>query len=336
VRKTTEEVLEDIGDRVFAMPIGVVWKSKAITPGAGERRSLSRGSQGYEIASRQPYEPGDNPRDIDHYATAQSGDDSIVTITYNEPRDILIATVVDVGRRMLFGTRRTDKRTVSAELVASILACANKTLDRVKVTTVSETEVHFDIGPRSAKSAFAPALEAILEPSFELSEHESSPFSKFAWALSNVLRSAQPELSPNHSAEMQSGKIAALKALPRSKSLVFVISDFIDLSNPEKETIKDLAAIHDLVCIVVQDIRERELPAGRGLYTLQDIVSGRSRTIWLNDESRRQYRENARKRFEELTTFFVEANCDWGVFSTEQESDEVIPEMMRLFGGHRR
>src|SRR5580658_3679221 len=137
MKKRTEEILDQIGDRVFAMPIEVLWKSQELTPGAGERKSQSRGSNGYEIVSRQPYEIGDYPRDIDHFATAQSGDDTIITITFQEPRDITIVTIVDVGWRMQFGTKRADKRIVSAEVAASILACANKTQDRMKVAAFS-------------------------------------------------------------------------------------------------------------------------------------------------------------------------------------------------------
>jgi hypothetical protein len=133
-----------------------------------------------------------------------------------------------------------------------------------------------------------------------------------------------------------SGICEALLEIPRTRSLVFFVSDFINLSVEEKEALRDAAAVHDVVCVVVQDLRERELPSGRGLYTLRDIVSGEAKTVWLNEANREQFRQNANRRLDELTAFFTDANCDWGIFSTEQDADEVIPEMMRLFSGHRR
>jgi uncharacterized protein (DUF58 family) len=313
MKKINEDILDGIGDRVFSMPIGVLWKSQEITFRSGERKGVSRGSNGYEIVSRQPYEPGDDPRDIDHFATAQSGDDSIVTITYQEPHDINIVVVVDTGRRMQFGTRRADKRTVSAEVVASILACAHKTQDRAKVITFSEQQVESRIGPKGPKSVFGPAMESILEP----------PLSA-------------PKPAEKTEIPLASGKCDALLEVPRTRSLIFVVSDFIDLSDAEKESLRDAAAVHDVVCVVIQDLRERELPSGRGLYTLRDIVSGEAKAVWLNDANREQFKQNAQARLDELAAFFTDADCDWGLFSTEQDADEVIPEMMRLFSGHRR
>lgn len=337
MKKATEDILDDIASRVFAMPIDVLWKSLELMPGAGERRSQSRGSNGYEIVARQPYEPGDDPRDIDHYATAQSGDDTIITISFEEPRDITIATIVDVSRRMQFGTKRTDKRVVSAELLASILACADKTQDRVKVLTASETQVETRFGPRGAKTIFAPAMEAILEPPEPILAPQPGTATNggFLRSLGGLRRHASSSPAQG-TAPVESGKREAFEELPRTRSLVFVISDFIGLSDEEKEALRDAAAVHDVVCVVIQDRRERELPAGRGLYTFRDIVSGQTRTIWLNQANREQFKQNAQKRLDELAAFFTDANCDYGVFSTEQDADEVIPEMMRLFGGHRR
>jgi uncharacterized protein (DUF58 family) len=334
MKKINENILDEIGDRVFSMPIGVLWRSQEITFRSGERRGVSRGSNGYEIISRQPYEPGDDPRDIDHFATAQSGDDSIVTITYQEPHDINIVMVVDTGRRMQFGTIRADKRTVSAEVVASILACAHKTQDRAKVITFSEQQVESRVGPKGPKSAFGPAMESILEPP------QSAPKPAEKTEGSDLLKMlgsfSRKSASPKTESCLASGKCEALLEVPKTRSLVFVVSDFINLSDAEKESLREAAAVHDVVCVVIQDLRERELPSGRGLYTLRDIVSGEAKSVWLNDANREQFRRNSQARLDELTAFFTDANCDWGFFSTEQDADEVIPEMMRLFSGHRR
>ncbi len=346
MKKATELILDEIADRVFAMEISLLWRSQELMPGAGERRSASRGSNGYEIVSRQPYEPGDDPRDIDRFATAQSGDGTMYTIQYQEPRDITIVSIVDVGSRMQFGTRRADKRRVSAEVLASILACTHKTQDRAKVFTTSEQAIEARIGPRGAKVVFPAAMEAILEPPVLLTPATTAQVAGEGglWGAitSMVSLKSSTSLSAPSAAKRAaairpvSGKCEALSELPRTRSLVFVISDFIGLSKEEKQALTDAAAVHDVVCVVVQDKRERELPEGRGLFTLRDIVSGETKNIWLNDENRRLFKENAQKQLSELTAFLTAANCDWGVVSTEQSADEVIPEMMRLFGGHRR
>src|ERR1700733_2688998 len=161
---TTEDILNDICERVFAVPIRVLWKSQELLPRNSQRRSQSRGSGGYEIVSRQEYEIGDDPREIDHFATAQSTDDTIITVKFLEPRDICIETIVDVGLSMQFGTKRVSKGILSAELVASILACADETLDRAGVTTVSSTQIEIKVGPAGPKRVFARALTEIIDP----------------------------------------------------------------------------------------------------------------------------------------------------------------------------
>jgi uncharacterized protein (DUF58 family) len=299
MKKATEEILSELGERVFSIPVQVLWKTSNPVARNGERASQSRGMDGYEIASRQEYEPG------------------------------------DVGWTMQFGTKRVIKSVLSAELTASILACAAKTQDRTKVLTVSATAVESRIGPRGAKAVFAPAMEAILEPPDSIFvEPQPVQSSKLREKLMGLF-GTQPAAKPAQ-ATAASGMSEALGELGRKKSLVFVLSDFLSLSEADKEALTDAAAVHDLVCLVIQDERERELPSGRGMYTLKDIVSGETTTVWLNDVNRAQFRANAQKKLEQLCAFFGEANCDWDVLSTEQDFDDVIQSMMRLFGGHRR
>jgi uncharacterized protein (DUF58 family) len=337
--KATEEILFEIGERVFAVPIRVLWKSQEPLPRNGERRSQSRGSDGYEIISRQEYELGDDQRDIDHYSTAQSTDDTIITIKFLEPRDICVETIVDVGLSMQFGTKRVSKGILSAELTGSILACADKTLDRASVTTISATQVEFKVGPRGPKTVFALALAEIIAPPDSIFVEPQVNDNRTFWqSLAAPIHKAigKQTAEAKTAIPVASGMCEALLGLSKRKSLVFVVSDFLNLTAEEKEALQDAATIHDVICVVIQDERERELPPGPGMYTLRDIVSGKTKTIWLNQANRTQFRLNAQKKLDELTAFFSDANCDWQVFSTEQDMDQVIPQMMQLFGGHRR
>ncbi len=336
MKNATQDILSRIGERIFEMPIEVLWRSLDLTARSGIRRSQSRGTDGFEIASRQEYELGDDPREIDHFATAQTGDDTIITVKFQEPRDINIVTLVDVGTTMQFGTRRVIKGELSAELVASILACSNKTQDRTKVITFSETAVESQHGPRGAKNNFAPALESILEPPDASVAASQSPRVFGSWKKFRASFSRAETIGGNAESVFESGIRQALQEVGGKKSLVFLVSDFSNLTSADRESLKDAARVHDLVCVVVQDERERELPSGRGFYTLLDIVSGETKTICLTETNRAKFRENASQKLDELCALFAEAECDWEVFSTEEDFDQVVPKMMRLFGRHRR
>jgi uncharacterized protein (DUF58 family) len=347
MNNTTEGLIERIRERVFRVPIKVLWRSRDLMPRNGQRRSLCRGSAGYAIISRNVYEPGDDPRSIDHFATAQTGDDTIITIKFQEPTDMSVVLVVDVGRTMQFGTTRVTKSVLSAELAASILTCADKTKDRAKVVTVSQANLETTIRLRGAKSAFIPAMEAILEPpesAFAVVAPEPEPAGGKLPLRLKLKKALLPAVSPDAASKAagagvfrESGLAKALStALPRRKSLVFVISDFLSMNENDREVLANTAGRHDVFCLVVQDERERELPPGRGVYHLRDMSTGEVKRFWLNERNRKLFRENAQQKLDELSEFFIDANCDWEVFSTEQSADDVITLMIRLFGGHRR
>ena len=99
--------------------------------------------------------------------------------------------------------------------------------------------------------------------------------------------------------------------------------------------LRRLSSLHDVVCLMIQDLRERELPGGFGLYTFQDLRTGEKRSIWLTAKNRRLFAENFQKHQTALFEFFRECNCDWQVFSTE-EGVAAHPKLMKLFAGHRR
>lgn len=129
--KETQEAIGGIIRKIAACPIPIRWRSKTIMPGGGERRSKSRGSSGHDVMARVEYEPGDDPRDIDHAATAQTGGQTILVTQYLEPREINVYVLVDVKKTMDFGTARATKRILAAELTGSVIKSAGKTQDKV-------------------------------------------------------------------------------------------------------------------------------------------------------------------------------------------------------------
>jgi uncharacterized protein (DUF58 family) len=288
-----------------AIPVG--WRSASPVPGAGERKSFSRGSSGYDVVARVEYEPGDDPRDIDWAATAQTGGQVVLTTQYMEPRDVKIFVLVDTSKTMDFGTARVNKRELAAELAGSIIKSADETKDKVGFMAYSDHGIEFQLSARSATNALMPALVNLVE-------------------------------AGSDKKGLDSGLVGAISLLPGQRSMVFIISDFLHLTDAEKKAIKRAGYTHDVVCLVIQDRRERELPAPTGflpeLLTVQDIRTGERRSIWLTKKNRQAFAENFQRHSDALLAFFKEAHCDRAVFSTE-EGDAAVPKIMRLFSGHR-
>ena len=308
-RAETLQTVRSIMKRIVANAIPVNWRSASPIPGAGERKSFSRGSSGYDVVARVEYEPGDDPRDIDWAATAQMGGQTVYTTQYMEPRDLKVFVLVDTNPTMDFGTARVNKRELAAELCGSVIQSANETRDRVGFFAYSERGIESELTARAAQTAMIPALFGLLEAK-----------------------------GTSRSGNGTSGLCTALARLPRTRSLVFIISDFLHLTEDEKRAIKRAGFTHDVVCLVVQDRRERELPAPTGwfpeLITVRDIRTGERRSIWLTKKNRKAFADNFARHQEELLAFLKSARCDRVIFSTE-EGEAAIPRLIRVFSGHR-
>lgn len=304
-KEEAREMIKATIRMVIACPIPVRWQSQSVMPGGGERKSRMRGSNGYEVMSRGEYEPGDDPRDIDWAATAQTGGQTIIVKQDIEPREIDVFIVADLSPTLNFGTTRTTKRRLLAELAGSVVRSAGKTQDRVGLIAYCQHRVLLKRRAAGATRALYPIVADIITANSEGGSGEGS------------------------------GLIKSLSSLPRHRSLVFVISDFLSLSSQEKVALKRAAAAHDIVCVIVQDRRERELPGGWGPIRLADISTATEKTVWLSDASRAAYAANFNRHQSALLADLKAAHCDSAVFSTE-EGMQALHKMMILFGGHRR
>lgn len=316
VKKETLEAINEALRMVASSPIPTGWRTEQPYPGGGARKSRARGSTGFDLATRLEYEPGDNVRDIDWAASAQTGGQQMLVSHKLEPRDLKIYVLADVQPTMDFGTFRTTKRLLSVELAASVMKSAARTEDKVAFMSFSEERVESLVTPRSPQKALMPALVAMIE---------GMNIQRWKGDKSNL-----------------SGFQRTLKQLPNRKALVVIISDFLNMSDADREALRKAAAFHDVICLTVQDRRERELPAGikvfgvevGGLYTLRDLRTGQRKSIWLSKANREKFAANFRQHQESLEAFFRKAHIDFGVFSTE-EGVAGLPKIVRLFSNHR-
>lgn len=304
MKPETKQEIHQILRRVVCCEIPVKWRTNSAMPGAGVRRTVFRGTNRHEFETLDKYEPGDDPRFINWKATAQTGGRVIYKNIYRDQRDLKVFILADVSRSMDFGTVRATKRHLAAELAASICRSADETTDRVGFIAYSENNVEKRVSARSAKRALLPTLVNILE-------------------TGSSRRTGG------------SGLVKALSALPVKRSLVFILSDFHHLAPEEKAALRRAALIHDVVCLVVQDKRERELPPGWGFITFQDMESGERVTIFLWPGTRKKFAANVEAKRQELLDFLKKVHVSWLVVSTE-EGDAAIPKVIKLFAGHNR
>jgi uncharacterized protein (DUF58 family) len=324
-----ERQIQEIMERTVQAEIPVDWRSEQSMPSGGERKSLFKGD-GQDFYEFDRYEPGyDEPRLIDWAATSKQaplgprGRDVIKSVKI-EKRNIKFTCMVDVNTSMRFGTKVMWKYQLAAQVMASVMVSTEKQKDPCGLILFSKNAVEGQpLDPRSAQTNLWPALYMAL-----------------------ITRATAAGATP----EPGDGFANACHGLPFTKSVVFIISDFLNFSQNDWEALEEISVLHDVVCVYIQDERERKLPdpvqtdgvAGWFLKALDRFgwfitldTGGERKTIFVNKKTRAQYAANWRqheasvvKRLDEMG-----GKPQWLVVSTEQ-GDLAIPEIMALFLGH--
>jgi uncharacterized protein (DUF58 family) len=319
--KSTQEQVAAIMASALVTEVPLRWKSASRMPG-GSRRSKYKGS-GQEFFELSEYREGDDARLINWHASAKSTTETLYKTVRIESRQAYFCALVDVSPTMDFGTKRVTKRFLAAELLGSIVGCAKKLHDKLAFTAYSSTKVESFFKVTSANKISYPAIASVLEN--------------------------KPSYAPP-----ANGLAQALTTLPRIRSLVFIVSDFMNMSEADWKALHNAGVFHDVVCFYVQDIRERELPIvpWPGCpYTLKDPY-GNTTTIW-NDRCKAplglgklrgllpfgignnyvKYAENFRQHESTIIARLAKCNCQRVVISTE-EGDAAIPKLIDVFKNH--
>lgn len=318
MRTETELAIDQILELVVQCPIPLDWKSESPLPGAGERRSTYRGP-GMDFMELDEFQDGDDPRNIDWFTTAKTGGRQLMKIVHQEEKEVRSYLLVDISDSMEFGTTRVTKRTLAAEMAASVIFSVDKTKDKVGLILYSAAGVLETMPSRSAMTHLYPIMSSILE--------------------TNSLDTSRLMENPGN------GLSKALSGLPNQRSLVFLISDFMNMTEQDWSDLEEAATMHDIICIYVQDRRERELPQLNGtgffsgilgalgcFYTLEDHLGNRE-VIWNSASTRRKYSANFRAHEARVTGRLDQCGCQSMVVSTE-EGLGAIPKVLNLFGSH--
>lgn len=240
---------------------------------AGQYRSAFKG-RGMEFEEVRPYLVGDDVRAIDWNVSARVGSPHIKL--FREERELTVLLAVDLSGSLAFGTRGELKRELVAEVAATLAFSAIRSNDRVGMLLFTDrTEAY--VPPRKGPRHVLRIVRDLL------AFRPEGRGTDIARALDEAARSLS------------------------KRSVVCVVSDFLDFpaagdarraaatdegeTSPSREpwdhALARLRRRHDVIPIVVGDIRERELP-NVGIVELEDLETGALRRF---DTSSRWVRE---------------------------------------------
>lgn len=226
---------------------------------AGSWHSAFKG-RGIEFEEVRPYQVGDDVRAIDWNVTARTGEPFIKL--FREERELSVMLLVDMSASQNFGSNVQTKRELVSELGATLAFSAIKNNDKVGLTLFTD-EIEKAIPPRKGTRHVLRLIRELLY---------CDPIGR-----GTSLRSALEHLNRTAS----------------RRTVVFLISDFQDIDY--ERTLRVARRKHDIIPIVINDRRERELP-NVGLIRLRDGETGRTVSV---DTSSRKQREVYKNRMAE-------------------------------------
>lgn len=209
---------------------------------SGEYHSIFKG-RGMEFSEVREYQFGDDIRNIDWNVTARFGSPFIKV--FEEERELTVMLLIDMSGSLMFGSVEKTKKRIAAELSAILAFSALKNNDKVGLVLFTDQIEKF-VPPRKGKSHVLRIIREIL--SFE----------------------------PRGNQTNLKGALEYFNHTIKKKSIAFLISDFMD--EGYEKIIKIVGKKHDLIGVVLEDPREKELPKA-GLIKFRDAETGEIRYI---------------------------------------------------------
>ncbi|NOZ60822.1 MAG: DUF58 domain-containing protein [Calditrichaeota bacterium] len=261
---------------------------------SGEYHSVFKG-RGMEFSEVREYQPGDDIRTIDWNVTARMGHPFVKV--FEEERELTVMLLVDVSSSGEFGTFERMKAEIATEICALLAFSAIKNNDKVGLVIFTDRIEKF-IPPKKGKSH-------VLRVIRELLYHK-------------------PEGTKTDIA----GALEYLNRVTRRRSVVFLVSDFI---NADYEKALQIAnRRHDVVAITVTDPREVEMP-NVGFVELEDAETGEIVLVDTSVGSVRQlYQRNTTGDIKSRERLFRSINIDHIDIRTDKPYIEPLIKFFRV------
>ena len=246
----------------------------ASTTIAGDYRSVFRGS-GIEFAEAREYTPGDDVRLIDWNVTARMGTPWVKQ--YVEEREAPVICAVDVSGSQRVTRHPQGRTAVAAELTALLSFAAAYQHDRAGLLS------------------FTDRIEQFVPP---------------ARGTKHTLRIVREVLRGEHSGQGTSLSSACdyLARVLRRRSIVFLISDFID--RDYEQALRTLARRNDVIALTLVDPLDLAMP-DLGLVEFEDAETGSRAVVDTGDAAfRERYAAAAEERARTRRAILASANVD--------------------------
>jgi uncharacterized protein (DUF58 family) len=288
---TTAEILQKVRELDI--------KSKRLTRHlfTGEYHSAFKG-RGMSFREVREYAPGDDIRFIDWNVSARFNHP--FSKLFEEERELTVLLLVDVSASSLFGTVHARKKDLITELCAVLAFSAINNNDKVGVVFFSD-RIEGYIPPKKGRDHVLFIVRRLLT------------------------------IEPKHRGTNLSEAIRFFNHSARQKSIVFLLSDFLDVNFDD--ALKVAGKKHDLIGIKVYDRMDMQLPQ-IGMIEAEDSETGGR--YWVDTDDylvRASYQQYFFEQTEQCKSIFQKAGCDLLHLRTDEDYVKIL---QRFFVGRHR
>jgi len=267
---------------------------------SGEYESAFKG-QGIEFSEVREYVFGDDIRSIDWNVTARM--DNTYIKEFHEERELTLMILLDLSSSQNFGSVNNLKSELATELSSVLSYLALKNNDKVGLLS------------------FTDKIEKYIPP---------KKGNKNIWKIIREILTFSPEGNKTNIANALDFLMGVLKR----KSIIFIISDFID--KDYEKAVKIASKRHDLIAIKILDPRETSLPKV-GLIEFEDAESGEHILINTYDNTfRENYEKLAKEEIEKTRKFFKSNKIDYLEINTSIPYTKTLMDFFKLRDRRRR
>ena len=260
----------------------------------GDYHSNFKG-RGMTFSEVREYVPGDDVRSIDWNVTARTGKPHLKI--FEEERELSVLILIDVSSSGVFGSKKDLKIDLGVEIAAMLSFSAIKNNDKVGLALFSD-KVEKYIPPKKGKKHVLRLITDIINHDFENSNKRTSIKTAIDFA----------------------------NKISRRKSVIFLISDFID-DNFWNE-LKFLNFKHDVVGLQIYDSYERNFP-NIGLINIHDSETGEN--TWIDTTSKKDRNKFLKNSNEKLDKFSKKCkNIGFDLLQINTD-DDYIKFLMQFF-----
>lgn len=215
----------------------------------GSFTSYISSTHGLELDELRQYQTGDDFKSIDWKTTSRTGQLHVRLKLVDKRATIFF--IVDKSRSEKFGSFNHTKEDVLSELLSILVYAASETGNEIGFLTFTD-KIERYIPPKTGEKEAFKNMKKIL------SEKPSSHFTDIGTALTFLHKKIH------------------------SPSLIFILSDFLAPHNYER-SLKTLSYRHEVIPIIISDIRETCIPKTRGYLTVCDIENHRKKSLGISE-----------------------------------------------------